>query len=137
VVNQYLAEVSGGNFSAKDFRTWTGTVAAAVALCEADPAGSKAQTTRRIKRARRQVAERRGDSPAICRKCYVHPDIIRAYIDGTLATDFSRNPRSTASRTGIRLRPEERAVITLLKKRKRMRTGAAAVKGINRPRTVL
>jgi DNA topoisomerase-1 len=83
-VNDYLREITGQDFTAKDFRTWAGTVLAAKALREL-----KAESGREIKRnmvqAIESVAERLGNTKAVCKKCYIHPSILQSYIDGDLA----------------------------------------------------
>ncbi|MFN2543941.1 MAG: DNA topoisomerase IB [Actinomycetota bacterium] len=112
-VNDYLREISGQEFTAKDFRTWTGTVLAALALCELEPFGSQRQAKKNVLRAIEQVAETLGNTPAVCRKCYVHPQVIGAYLDGTpiLISKGRTSPR----RKG--LSAEERTVLRFLKKR--------------------
>ncbi len=75
-VNDYLKEISGHDFTAKDFRTWAGTVLAAAALQEMEPANTKTESRHNVVVAVDQVAARLGNTPAICRKCYVHPAII-------------------------------------------------------------
>lgn len=84
-VNAYLKEITGDDFTAKDFRTWAGTVLAAQALGACDQFKSETEAKRNIVRAIKMVAERLGNTPAVCRKCYVHPDVIRAYLGGDLA----------------------------------------------------
>src|SRR5881396_1999195 len=82
-VNDYLREITNENFTAKDFRTWAGTVLAAIALgaqCEFE---TKKQAKANVKTAIGAVAELLGNTPAICRKCYVHPAIVEAYLNGT------------------------------------------------------
>src|SRR5205085_7220623 len=83
-VNSYLREISGADFTAKDFRTWSGTVLAALALQAFEEYDSAAQAKRNIVQAIESVAERLGNTPAVCRKCYVHPAVIEAYVDGTM-----------------------------------------------------
>jgi DNA topoisomerase-1 len=116
-VNDYLAEAGGGDFSAKDFRTWTGTVLAALALGQCGRASSISKTRRNISQAIEQVAERLGNTPAICKKCYVHPAILEAYSDGTLAAAVRRRFLPTPPKKPEELRPEERAILVLLKNR--------------------
>ena len=84
-VNAWLHEVAGEAFTAKDFRTWAGTVLAARALCAAEGFASDAQAKRLVAEAIASVAARLGNTPAVCRKCYVHPGVIESYLDGTLA----------------------------------------------------
>ncbi len=84
-VNAYLKEISGEDITAKDFRTWAGTVMVAIALAEFEGFDSAAQAKRNLRAAIEQVASRLGNTPTVCRKCYVHPDVLTAYLDGTLA----------------------------------------------------
>lgn len=116
-VNDYLRQVSGQDFSAKDFRTWAGTVLAALALREFEKFDSQAEAKRNIVRAIESVAERLGNTVAICRKCYVHPDIIDAYLDGTLLATVKQRAEQQLSGSLGKLRPEEAAVLGLLQQR--------------------
>jgi DNA topoisomerase-1 len=81
-VNAYLQEIAGEEFTAKDFRTWAGTVLAALALQEVATFESTREAKRNITRAIERVARQLGNTPAISRKCYVHPAVIDAYLDG-------------------------------------------------------
>jgi DNA topoisomerase-1 len=114
-VNDYLREVSGEDFTAKDFRTWAGTVLASRALLtfDGEPV-SEEQAKRNVNAAIEEVARSLRNTPTICRRCYVHPVVIEAYLDGTLSAPPSRTRRSTKG-----LRPEERAVLSLLERRAR------------------
>jgi DNA topoisomerase-1 len=106
-VNNYLQEITGRDFTAKDFRTWAATVFAAQLLCGQRgrrPHGS----ARQIAAAIAEVADRLGNTPAICRKCYIAPAVFRAFDEGRLAS----SPRSHAAARG--LRQGERAVLALL-----------------------
>lgn len=85
-VNDYLQEITGEHYTAKDFRTWGGTVQAAMALKQIGPAASTAEVKRNIKQAVDAAAERLGNTPAICRKCYVHPTVFDAYEQGLIHT---------------------------------------------------
>jgi DNA topoisomerase I len=90
-VNAYLREISGEDFTAKDFRTWAGTVLAAKALAEVSEFASSAEAKRNILRAIESVAKRLGNTKAVCRKCYIHPAILDAYMDGaTISTVKAR-----------------------------------------------
>jgi DNA topoisomerase-1 len=80
-VNEYLRNATGQDFTAKEFRTWGGTVLAYCALRDSEAAGSAAQAKRTVAEAIRQVAARLGNTPAVCRKCYVHPAVLEAYLD--------------------------------------------------------
>lgn len=86
-VNAYLQQATGRNITAKDFRTWAGTVLAGAMLARIGPAETKAEGKRRLARVIRDVASRLGNTPTICRKCYVHPRIMDAYLDGELKMD--------------------------------------------------
>ncbi len=115
-VNEYLREISGDEFTAKDFRTWAGTVAAAMALQEFlevdDEAGRKKAVVQAIER----VAERLGNTPTVCRACYVHPEVIDRYLDGTMVDALSRRAQGVG-RGAHALKPEEAAVLGLLQAR--------------------
>jgi DNA topoisomerase-1 len=80
-VNDYLREIAGDDFTAKDFRTWGGTVLAAIALGKQQAFETKKQAKANVKTAICAVAELLGNTPAVCRKCYVHPGIVQAYLD--------------------------------------------------------
>jgi DNA topoisomerase I len=116
-VNEYLAAISGESFTAKDFRTWTGTVLAALALREFQPAGSKTKAKRNMVQAIEQVAQRLGNTPAVCKKCYIHPVIFESYLDGGLVTALRQRAERELRTSLRRLRPEEAAVVALLQQR--------------------
>jgi len=81
-VNEYLREITGEDFTAKDFRTWAGTVFAAIALRAAGEFETKKQAKANIKHAISAVAEVLGNTPAICRQCYIHPIVLETYLNG-------------------------------------------------------
>jgi DNA topoisomerase-1 len=114
-VNDYLREITGADFTAKDFRTWAGTVLAARALQEIKAFDSNAAAKRNVKSAIEKVAGRLGNTVAVCRKCYVHPDVINSYLDGTLADRLGKKAAKELSRGG--LPSEEAAVLGLLQSR--------------------
>ncbi|MFC7539097.1 DNA topoisomerase IB [Siccirubricoccus deserti] len=116
-VNAYLREIAGRDVTAKDFRTWAGTVLAALALREYQRADSQAAAKRNLRAAIERVAARLGNTPAICRTCYIHPAILDCYLDGALAFEVEAEPELRDG-TG-RLRPEEAAVLALLLERLR------------------
>jgi DNA topoisomerase-1 len=93
-VNDYLREISGEDFTAKDFRTWAGTVLAAQALAEAPPFTSQTQAKKNVVKAIESVAERLRNTVAVCRKCYIHPIVIESYLNGSLHN--FRRPRAMA-----------------------------------------
>lgn len=115
-VNDYLREISGQDFSAKDFRTWAGTVAASLALQEFLEIDDEAGRKKAIVSAIEEVAEVLGNTPAVCRACYVHPDLIDAYLDGTMVDALATRARGVG-RGAHALRPEEAAVLGLLQAR--------------------
>lgn len=82
-INGYLREIAGEEFSAKDFRTWAGTVLAALALRQFARFTTKAEAKRNVVAAIERVAERLGNTPSVCRKCYIHPIVLDRYLDGT------------------------------------------------------
>jgi DNA topoisomerase-1 len=83
-VNAFLREKTGQSFTAKDFRTWTGSVLAAGLLREVEPEEHVRDAKRQVSQVIEQVAERLGNTPTICRRCYVHPAVIDAYMEGSL-----------------------------------------------------
>lgn len=89
-INDYLREAAGFDLTAKDFRTWAGTVLAARELGNAEHAHSKAQLKRNIVKAVELVAKRLGNTRTVCQKCYIDPSIIESYTDGSLAKLVAR-----------------------------------------------
>ncbi len=115
-VNAYLREISGEDFTAKDFRTWAGTVLAAIALREFEAFDSQAQARKNVVRAIEAVAKRLGNTPSVCRKCYVHPEVLGAYLDGSMVESLRQ--RADEAMAGLaQLKPEEAAVLVLLQRR--------------------
>jgi DNA topoisomerase I len=113
-VNAYLKSIAGDEFTAKDFRTWAGTVLAARALRDMAAVDSQAQVKRNVLRAVETVAKRLGNTKAVCRKCYIHPLVVNAYLDGTLAGTLNRKAGRELRSHPRHLSPEEAAVLTLL-----------------------
>jgi DNA topoisomerase-1 len=112
-VNEYLHEIAGEEFTAKDFRTWNGTVLAAMALQEFEKFDSQTQARKNVVEAIERVAERLGNTPSVCRKCYVHPAIIDSYMDGSLAGVLSQKiKKELKDMRG--LRSEEATVLAFL-----------------------
>jgi DNA topoisomerase-1 len=112
-VNDYLRDAMGSEFSAKDFRTWAGTVLAARAF---EALGDGPATRSALTRAVEEVARELGNTPAVCRRCYIHPEIIDSYLDGSLAQEMTRKA-SQALEHGRGLRAEERRVLAVLRRR--------------------
>jgi DNA topoisomerase I len=113
-VNTYLHDIAGAEFTTKDFRTWAGTVLAARALREFSAFDSQAQAKRNVLRAVEAVAKQLGNTKAVCRKCYIHPDVLDAYLDGRLADMLDRHAGRELRSNLHRLPPEEAAVLALL-----------------------
>ena len=100
----------GDDFTAKDFRTWAATVLAAQALASCGPAENPTKAKKTLRDVIQQVAARLGNTPTICRKCYVHPAIQNAYLGGMLSLDRVGSPATSDAG----LRPEEAAVFAFL-----------------------
>jgi DNA topoisomerase-1 len=131
-VNEYLHEVAGEEFMAKDFRTWAGTVLAARALEEFEAFDSKTQARRNIVRAIEEVSKRLGNTRTVCRKCYVHPAVLDAYLDGTLLQTLRQRVEKELTGSLSKLHPEEAAVLAFLEERLRHeaeQTGGSNGKG--------
>jgi DNA topoisomerase I len=116
-VNAYLRETTGNDITAKDFRTWAGTVLAAVALKEVESFDSAAQAKRNLRAAIERVSARLGNTPTICRKCYVHPEVLNAYLDGTLVLQITAKVEKILRDEIAGLEPEEAAVLAMLRAR--------------------
>jgi DNA topoisomerase-1 len=116
-VNEYVRQVSGGDFTAKDFRTWAGTVLAARALREMERFDSQARARRNVVAAVDQVAQVLGNTRAVCRKCYVHPAIVDSYLDGTMLEGLRERAETALGTDRLDLSPEEAAVLALLQQR--------------------
>ena len=134
-VNDYLRAITGEDYTAKDFRTWSGTVLAALALQEFEKFDSETQARKNIVRAIESVAAKLGNTPTICRKCYVHPAVIDAYLDGTIMEALRQRAAGELADGLHHLSPEEAAVLALLQQRlrdapaappRRARAGTAA-----------
>ena len=114
-VNAYLREVSGRDVTAKDFRTWAGTVMAAIALRDFPPCDEGATAKVNVRAAVESVAKRLGNTPAICRKCYIHPAVLDGYLNQRLALRMKRSPAAGKRSDPSRLKPEEAAVLAYLR----------------------
>jgi DNA topoisomerase-1 len=113
-LNDYLREAMGGDFTAKDFRTWAGTVAAVDALSVMGPAEDERQAARSVVAAVRQVAEELRNTPAVTRQFYVHPAVLTAYEEGTLHDALARAAREEADGELRELRRNELATLAVL-----------------------
>jgi DNA topoisomerase I len=113
-VNDYLRETTGSEFTAKDFRTWAGTVLGLHALTRLEQPDTPRQAKRELSAAVKWVAGLLGNTPAVCRRCYIHSAVIRAFLDGRLETAPERELEAMLSDVEEGLRPEERAVLRFL-----------------------
>ncbi len=113
-VNAYLKEITGEEFTAKDFRTWAGTVAAAQTLTELGEFTSQTQAKKNITEAIKQAAKQLGNRPATCRKYYVHPAIIDAYMDGSLLSTMKEQEEQETQDSPYALNAQERGVLAVL-----------------------
>jgi DNA topoisomerase I len=115
-VNAYLKEISGQDYTSKDFRTWAGTVLAAQTLNDFERVDSEARAKKNIVRAVEAVAKRLGNTKAVCRKCYIHPAIFDAYLDGSMVKTIAERARRAARKAGD-FTEAEAAVLGLLQRR--------------------
>lgn len=127
-VNAYLRTLGGSDFTAKDFRTWAASVLALQALARLGPAPSRAAAQRNLNAAIAEVATRLGNSRTICRKCYVHPALIAAYLAGRLGPEAAQ----PVGRPAVALSPEEQAFIAFLRSEGGRRPDAAIGAGRGR-----
>ena len=137
-VNEYLREIVGQDFTAKDFRTWAGTVLAAKALQEFEAWDSKAQARRNIVRAIESVAKRLGNTKMVCKKCYIHPAVLNSYLDGTLMEMLRRRIRKEMTESLSELQPEEAAVLAflLVRMKEEIRERSKKGTGAGRPKAL-
>jgi DNA topoisomerase-1 len=116
-VNAYIRDAAGDDFTAKDFRTWGGTVLAAWALQELGKYASETQAKRHVVEAVESVARHLGNTPAVCRRCYVHPEVISAHLDGALLANLGRRAEETLAGSIDDLNSREAAVLAFLRRR--------------------
>jgi len=113
-VNDYLREISGEDFTAKDFRTWAGTLLAAIALNAAGEFETKKQAKANVKNAVIAVAKTLRNTPAICRKCYVHPAVFENYLAGKSIEGLKRQTDEALANEDVDLRSGEAAILKFL-----------------------
>jgi DNA topoisomerase I len=116
-VNAYIKDITGEDFSAKDFWTWAGTVLAALALAEFKKYDSQAEAKRNVVAAIERVSKQLGNTPAICRKCYVHPEVPNAYVSGDLVKMIDAKIAQKFKRQFAKLTSDEIVVLAFLRKR--------------------
>ncbi|KQT89995.1 DNA topoisomerase I [Methylobacterium sp. Leaf469] len=131
-VNAYLREITGQPVTAKDFRTWAGTVLAALALQEFEAFDSQAAAKKNLRTAIESVASRLGNTPTICRKCYIHPQVLDGYLEGDLLLQVKHAVADELRHDLTRLKPEEAAVLGLLQARLAKATTATPVRTATR-----
>ncbi|HEX2843902.1 MAG TPA: DNA topoisomerase IB, partial [Candidatus Limnocylindria bacterium] len=116
-VNAYLQEITGEPFTAKDFRTWAGTVLACMALQDFEAFGSETEAKRNVVDAVKRVAERLGNTPAVCRSSYIHPEILNAYLDGSMLESLKQLAAEELAEAGHELTPAEAAALGVIQAR--------------------
>lgn len=116
-VNHYLHEISGEAITAKDFRTWAATNLAASALAELEKFDSHATAKKEVVKAVESVAKKLGNTPAICRKCYIHPAIFEGYLDGSLAEGLKQRADELLDHPSAGLTAQEIALTAFLSRR--------------------
>ena len=125
-LNDYVRAYLGEEFTAKDFRTWGGTLIAAVALAERGPAETETDAKRAITAVMRTVGEQLGNTPAVARSSYVSPAVIDQYLDGTTIEDFRPRHLRVVGARDLGLDPEEQSVLSLLRSWRIKQSRAAA-----------
>ena len=114
-LNDYITEFMGEEFTAKDFRTWGGTLHAAIAFAERGPTETRTDQKRAIAAAMRRVSEKLGNTPAVCRASYVSPAVVEQYLDGRTIEDFRPRRLRVVGARDIGLTVEEQALLSLLR----------------------
>jgi DNA topoisomerase-1 len=114
-LNEYIGEYMGEEFTAKDFRTWGGTLTAAVVFAERPPAETAAEAKRTVTAVMRTVGERLGNTPAVARASYVSPAVVDQYLDGRTIDDFRPRHLRVVRAREIGLNAEEQALVSLLR----------------------
>ena len=116
-VNDYLRAITDEPFTAKDFRTWAGTVLACSLLRELGGCETQSAAKKNVVEAIKTVAERLGNTPSVCRKCYVHPQVIETYLDGAMVKAFEKHVKKEVARSPHALRREELDLLHLLEEK--------------------
>lgn len=114
-VNEYIKAATAPEFSAKDFRTWGGTLLAAVELAEIGKAEDERQARKNLVRAVTRVAERLGNTPTVCRGCYIHPKVLDSYLQGVTLEQFRRRVERNIKRIQPEYEVEELALLKMLR----------------------
>jgi DNA topoisomerase-1 len=114
-VNDYIKAATAPEFSAKDFRTWGGTLLAAVKLAEIGAPEDEKQAKKNLVKAVKEVAEHLGNTPTVCRSCYIHPLVLETYLKGVTLEEFRRRVERYIRRIEPEYQPEEIALLKMLK----------------------
>lgn len=117
-INEYLKEITAPEFSAKDFRTWGGTLLAAVELAEIGTAEDEKLLRKNIVKTVKKVAAQLGNTPTVCRNSYIHPTVIKSYENGVTLEEFTRKKKRRIKRLKAEYEPEEKALIKLFRNSK-------------------
>ena len=125
-LNEYIQQYMGDEFTAKDFRTWGGTLLAAIAFAERGAPASEAEARRVVAGAMRAVGERLGNTPAVARSSYVSPAVVEQYLDGRTIDDFRPRHLRVVGARDVGLDLEERALLSLLRSWRIRQSRAAA-----------
>jgi DNA topoisomerase-1 len=115
-VNRYIKNITAPEFSSKDFRTWGGTLLAAVELAQLGKAADEQQLKKNIVKAVKKVAEQLGNTPSVCRSSYIHPAVLKSYEAGITLDEFQSRGRRYIHRIEIDYEPEEKALLKLFRK---------------------
>ena len=126
LLNEYIRTHMGNDFTAKDFRTWGGTLSAAIALAERGAPHTQTEAKRSVAAVMRMVGERLGNTPAVARASYVSPAVVEQYLDGRTIEDFRPRHLRVVGARDIGLDQEEQALVTLLRSWRIRRARAAA-----------
>lgn len=129
-VNDYLREITGEDITAKDFRTWAATNLAALALRELEQFDSQTKAKRNMVQAVEAVSKMLGNTPAICRKCYIHPAIFDGYLDGSLLQALKRRADEKLADPGSGMKAEEAAVTAFLSRQLAQPSNPVSVKEV-------
>ncbi len=116
-VNTYLQQITAQEFTAKDFRTWAGTVTVTCALQDLGEYGTQTQAKKNVVRAIEAASKHLGNTPAICRKSYIHPEIVDAYLNGSLLKALKKDDEQAVIEALHGLHPEEIAVLAFLEQK--------------------
>lgn len=116
-INNYLKTITAPEFSAKDFRTWGGTLLAALELAEIGAAEEENILKKNIVKAVKKVAEQLGNTPTVCRASYIHPTVLKSYEAGITLTEFEKKKKRAIKRIEAEYEPEETALMKLFREK--------------------